>query len=269
MRILSLLLLLLTATPVWTPLVWAQGAGTDAAFNGASKGALGPASPELVLRALYGIGPRANFSHPTLCPRASCRVKLLAADVWQAEDGRERMLLVGAAEPRDAAHAVGAPIGMALLRREARGWVPELGSPVVDVQGAWGEAPSVGIVLAGGFGRGVVATPEISSQGVALTTWSLYVPLGGKFVKVLHLETGQDSLAACERNDAACRRRADVQDFASIVATEPSAGGGVEVTQQISPATASGPPAETRRWVIGKDGRVTQTAGRQPQRRDR
>lgn len=232
-------------------------------------------SPANVLRALYG--GRATYTDREHCPGAPCVVKLLASDVWAGEDGTPMMLLVSGAEPKESAHATGALLGMALLRRDGNRWQVAAGSPAVDVQGAWGEPPAVGVVLAGDFGRGVVATPEISSQGVALTSWHLYVPLtraggqGGdpRFVKVLQLETAQDSYAACEKEDAACRRRADVQDFSSTVLTEPAPDGGLNVVQAVTPATAAGTPAELRRWHVALDGTVTQTAGRRPQRRDR
>ena len=271
--LLRCLALALLAAPVLAPAAGAQPAGDDPPFPGARgpDAHVAQAAPAAMLRALYG--GRANFTDPAHCARAPCTVKLLTSDVWAGDDGGEMLLLVGAAEPKEAAHATGALLGMALLCRDGRGWQLLAGSPAVDVQGAWGEAPPVGIVLAGGFGRGVIATPEISSQGVALTSWHLYVTLprgsGLRFVKVLQLETGQDSYAACERDDAACRRRADVQDFASVVTTEPAPDGGLLIAQAVTPATVAGTPAETRRWHIRPDGTVTQTAGRRDYRRDR
>lgn len=244
-----------------------------AVFPGArTSAARVPAGPPAnVLRALYG--GRTTYADKENCPGAPCAVKLLASDVWAGEDGTPMMLLVSGAEPKDSAHATGALLGMALLKRDGNRWQVAAGSPAVDVQGAWGEPPAVGVVLAGDFGRGVVATPEISSQGVALTSWHLYVPLaraaGLRFVKVLQLETAQDSYAACEKEDPVCRRRADVQDFTSTVLTEPAPDGGLNVVQAVTPATQAGPPAELRRWHIATDGTVTQTAGRRPQRRDR
>ena len=251
----------------------ARGQDVEApAFPGARTAAARvPAGPPAnVLRALFG--GRTTYTDQANCPRG-CAVKLLATEVWAKEDGTPMMLLVSAAEPKDAAHATGAPLGMALLQRDGNRWQVAAGSPAVDVQGAWGEPPSVGVVLAGDFGRGVVATPEISSQGVALTSWHLYLPLasgsGQRFVKVLQLETAQDSYAACEKDDSGCRRRADVQDFSSTVMTEPAPDGGLNVVQAVTPATAAGTPAELRRWHIAINGTVTQTAGRQPHRRDR
>jgi len=271
--VLAVLVVAWLAAPGGAP---AQPATIDvsaAGFPGA-RGRIAPASPEAMLRALYGArGPRGTFADPKFCGRSGCAVKLLANEVWASEDGRELMLLVGAAEPKDAAHAIGAMLGMALLQRDDTGWKLVAGAPGVDIQGAWGEPPATAIVLAGDFGRGVIATPEVSAQGVALTTWHLYLPLhaGGttRFTKVLQIETGQDSLAACERNDTACKRRSDVQDFSSTVTTGPTADGGMEVVQAITPATRAGPPPEIRRWVISPDGRVTQTSGRREQRRDR
>lgn len=270
-RFLALALLATLAAPLAAR---AQYSVEAALFPGArNAGARFAATqPAAVLRALFG--GRMTYTDARNCPRGPCTVKLLNSEVWAGEDGAQMMLLVSGAEPKDAAHATGALLGMALLRREPKGWQMVAGSPAVDVQGAWGEAPSTGIVLAGGFGRGVVATPESSSQGVALTTWNLYLPLptpdgGQRFVKVMQLESGQDSYAACEREDAACRRRADVQDFSSTVTTEPAPDGGLLIAQAMQPATAAGTPAETRRWHIRPDGTVTQTAGRRDYRRDR
>ena len=252
----------------------AQQAADALPFPGArnANARFAATQPAAVLRALFG--GRLTLADARHCPRVPCPVKLLNSEVWAGEDGAEMLLLVSGAEPKEAAHATGALLGMALLRRERAGWQLVAGSPGVDVQGAWGDAPSTGIVLAGGFGRGVVATPEISSQGVALTTWHLYLPLptpdgGLRFAQVLQLETGQDSYAACEKEDAACRRRADVQDFSSTVTTEPAPDGGLLVAQAVQPATSAGTPAETRRWHIRPDGTVIQTAGRRDYRRDR
>jgi len=264
----------LAPAPIGGWSAWAQSPTVEPPFPGARNAATRWAAtqPAAVLRGLFG--GRLTFADARNCSRAPCAVKLLASEVWAGEDGAEMLLLVSGAEPKDAAHATGALLGMALLRREPKGWQLVAGSPGVDVQGAWGDAPATGIVLAGGFGRGVVATPEISSQGVALTTWHLYLPLptpdgGLRFAQVLQLETGQDSYAACEKEDAACRRRADVQDFSSTVTTEPAPDGGLLVAQAVQPATAAGTPAETRRWHIRPDGTVIQTAGRRNYRRDR
>jgi len=229
------------------------------------------AGAEDLMRALYGVRDprRPAYTNTTVCGPKPCTLRLLTVDAWEGEDGSERLLLVAAAEPADAAHAARALIGMAALRREPGGWALEAGSPAVDALGEWGQAPAVATVLAGAFGRGVVATPQYTAQGVELTSWGLYVLLEGRFVKLLQLETGQDSTAACEAQDAVCRRRADVQDFSSVVETSPSADGGLDVTQSITPATPAGMAAEILTWRIEATGRVRQITGRQNNRRDR
>lgn len=236
----------------------------DAPFPGARTPAavVRGEEPATLLRALYGVRGANRIADANACGRTPCSLRLVASEAWAEEDGREMMLLVGAAEPREAAHATGAVLGIALLARTGTGWQLRAGSPAVDVIGAWGEAPPVGFVLAGGFGRGVVASPEVTGQGVSLASWHLYLPVGGKIRKVLQLEAAQESIAACARNDTACRRRADEQDFTSTVETEPAADGGVDVAQAITPASPAGPPAMIRRWHIAPDGRVTQVGGR-------
>ena len=248
----------------------AQPAADAPSFPAAGRLIRGAGAEEL-MRALYAVRDprRPVYANATVCGPKPCKLRLLAVDAWEGEDGRERLLLVAAAEPVEAAHAARALIGIAALRRAPGGWALEAGSPAVDALGEWGQAPAIATVLAGAFGRGVVATPQYTAQGVELTSWGLYLLLEGRFVKVMQLETGQDSTAACEAHDAVCRRRADVQDFSSVVDTAPAQDGGLDVTQAITPATPAGPAAEILAWHIDPTGRVRQILGRQDNRRDR
>lgn len=222
------------------------------------------------MRGLYGARDRRNPTYANLqfCGRAPCRLKLLAADTWQGEDGAERILIVAGAEPPNPAHASPALLGMAVLQRRGGSWVLESGSPAVDEIGEWGAPPPVATVLAGGFGRGAVAAPQFTAQGVQLATWGLYVPIDDRIVKVLQLETAQDSAASCESQDAACRRRADAQDFSSTVTTEPTDDGGLDVVQTVTITARARQNPEIRRWHIEPTGRVTMM-DRPTSRRDR
>lgn len=215
------------------------------------------------MRALYAARDRRNptYANAQFCGRTACKLKLLAADAWEGEDGAERILIVAGAEPPNPSHSSPALLGMAVLRHHNGGWVLEAGSPSVDEIGEWGTPPPVATVLAGGFGRGAVASPQFTAQGVQLATWGLYVPIDDRVVKVLQLETAQDSAASCEVQDVACRRRADAQDFSSEVTTEPSRDGGLDVVQTITLAARPGRSPETRRWHIEATGKVNEIGG--------
>ncbi len=215
------------------------------------------------MRTLYAARDRRNptYANPQFCGPTPCKLQLLAADAWQGEDGAERILLVAAAEPPNPSHASAALLGMAVLRRKDNAWVLEAGSPAVDEIGEWGRPPPVETVLAGGFGRGAVAVPQFTAQGVELATWGLYVPIDDRIVKVLQIETAQDSAASCEAQDIACRRRADAQDFTSVVNTEPAQDGGLDVVQIVTLTARKNQAPETRRWHIEPTGKVTIVSG--------
>lgn len=263
-----------TVGTVWglgTPSHAQTTSGRGVAFPGAGIGrTVRGESPEALMRALYAVrNPRnPTYSNPQFCGRTACKLKLLAADAWQGEDGAERVLVVAGAEPPNPSHASAALLGMAVLRRRDGGWLLEAGSPSVDEIGEWGIAPPVATVLAGGFGHGAVAAPQFTAQGVQLATWGLYVPIDDRIVKVLQLETAQDSAASCEAQDNVCRRRADAQDFSSTVSTEPTNDGGLDVVQTITLTARPKQSPDVRRWHIEPTGRVTVTSGA-ASRRDR
>ena len=245
--------------------------GRPATFPGAAIGRMVRGSdPEELMRALYAVRNRRNptYANTQFCGPTPCKLRLLAADAWQGDDGVERILIVAGAEPPNPDHASPALLGMAVLRNKDNGWLLEAGSPSVDEIGEWGIAPPVTAVLAGGFGRGAVAAPQFTAQGVQLATWGLYVPIDERVVKVLQLETAQDSAASCEVYDVACRRRADAQDFSSVVTTDPSADGGLDIVQTITLAARPGVEAQVKRWHIEPTGRVTIVGGT-VNRRDR
>lgn len=238
--------------------------GRTAAFPGASIGrAVRGEAPEALMRALYAVRNPGNptYSNPQFCGRTACKLTLLAADAWQGEDGAERILIVAGAEPPSPSHSSPALLGMAVLRRRDGGWLLEAGSPSVDEIGEWGIAPPVATVLAGGFGRGAVAAPQFTAQGVQLATWGLYVPIDDRIVKVLQLETAQDSAASCEAQDAVCRRRADAQDFSSTVTAEPANDGGLDIVQTITLTARPNQSPDVRRWHIEPTGRVIVLSG--------
>jgi len=241
-----------------------QAPARAATFPGAAIGrTIRGEAPEELMRALYGARDRRNpvFANPVFCGRTGCKLQLLAADAWQGEDGAERILIVAGAEPPNPAHSTPALLGMAVLRRQNNAWVLEAGSPSVDEIGEWGMPPPVSTVLAGGFGRGAVASPQFTAQGVQLASWGLYVPIDDRIVKVLQLETGQDSAASCEAQDAACRRRADAQDFSSEIKTDPTPDGGLDVIQTIVLTAQAGRAPQTRRWHIEPTGKVSEIGG--------
>ncbi len=215
-------------------------------------------TPEGLMRTLYAARDRRNptYANPQFCGRTACKLHFLAADTWQGEDGAERILIVAGAEPANPAHASPALLGMAVLRRQGQGWKLESGSPKVDEIGEWGTPPPVSTVLAGGFGRGAVAAPQFTAQGVQLESWGLYVPIDDRIVKVLQLETAQDSAASCEAPDIICRRRVDAQDFSSTVFTEPASDGGLDVTQTVTMTARPNQQPEIRRWHIEPTGRI-------------
>lgn len=222
------------------------------------------------MRSLYAARDRRNptYANAQFCGRVACKLKLLAADAWQGEDGAERILIVVGASPPNPSHASPALLGMAVLQRRGGAWALEAGSPSVDEIGEWGTPPPVATVLAGGFGRGAVAAPQFTAQGVQLATWGLYVPIDDRIVKVLQLETAQDSAASCEAQDPVCRRRADAQDFSSVVTTEPAEDGGLDITQTITLTARPGQSPDIRRWHIEPTGRII-IVGRPTSRRDR
>jgi hypothetical protein len=233
----------------------------SAAFPGAAIGrSIRGEAPEDLMRALYAARDRRNptYANPMFCGHAPCKLQLLAADAWQGEDGAERILIVAGAEPPNPSHSSPAMLGMAVLRRQNNAWLLEAGSPNVDEIGEWGQPPPISTVLAGGFGRGAVASPQFTAQGVQLSSWGLYVPIDDRIVKVLQLETGQDSAASCEAQDAICRRRADAQDFSSEIKTEPTQDGGLDVVQTIVLAARPGMSPQTRRWHIAPTGKVNE-----------
>ncbi len=222
------------------------------------------------MRSLYAARDRRNptYANAQFCGRSSCKLKLLAADAWQGEDRVERILIVAGAVPSNPSHASPALLGMAVLQRRGGAWALEAGSPSVDEIGEWGMPPPVATVLAGGFGRGAVAAPQFTAQGVQLATWGLYVPIDDRIVKVLQLETAQDSAASCSAQDVACRRRADAQDFSSLVTTDPTADGGLDVIHTVTITVRPGSGTEIRRWHIEPTGRVVKVSG-STSRRDR
>ena len=245
--------------------------GRSIVFPGAAIGqTIRGDTPEALMRALYATRDQRNptYANKQFCGRTACKLKLLAADAWQGEDGAERILIVAGAEPPNPAHASPALLGMAVLQRRGGTWVLQAGSPAVDEIGAWGSPPPVVTVLAGGFGRGAVASPQFTAQGVQLATWGLYVPIDDRIVKVLQLETAPDSAASCEAQDMVCRRRADAQDFSSAVTTEPAENGGLDVVQTVTLSARSTQGPEIRRWHIEPTGRVT-IIDRRSNRRDR
>lgn len=222
----------------------------------------GPANPavgaatstaEALVRQLYGTPTGPVLLRAPECGRSPCRVRLLKEAAWPAGRPETDHLVVAAAEPQDGVgHVSGAVLGIGLFQRHGTRWSLRAGSPRVDAVGSWGSAPEVEIVEAGGFGRGVVATPGFTAQGVTEAYWTLYLPVAGKYRKTLNVKTVLDSSGRCQPADAACA----AGDFSSTVSIAAAPDGGIDVTQvKTGPAFSSG-AGSTSRWHVSRSGRV-------------
>lgn len=215
---------------------------------------------DALVRHLYGApadGP--ILFHQPECGRAPCAVRLLAEEEWSSAASGTQRLVVTAAEPRDASgHASQAALGIGLFRRERGSWIMQAGSPRVDVAGGYGVAPEVEIIEAGRFGRGVVATPGYTAQGITQERWRLYLNVAGRFRRVLDLLVTSDHSGRCQPPgarppDPGC----DAESFSSSVRATVAQDGGLDVAQTKTGAASRGHPRDTLRWHISPSGRVS------------
>lgn len=252
---------------LWLVLLWLVVSPVHGAAGSPPPGSPGPRpapaqSPgvEALVRRLYGAradGP--IVFHRPECGRAPCAVRVLAEEAWSSAASGAHRLVVTAAEPRDASgHASQAVLGIGLFRRERGSWVMQAGSPRVDVAGGYGVAPEVEIIEAGRFGRGVVATPGYTAQGITQEWWRLYVNVAGHFRQVLDLLVTSDHSGRCQPPesrppDPGC----DAESFSSDVRVTVAKDGGLDVAQTKTGAASRGHPRDTRRWHISPSGRVS------------
>ena len=233
------------------------------AAGGDGQAQTGPGAPvagseatnvaEGMVRRLYGTPAGPILLHARECGRSPCRVRLLKEAAWPAGHSETDHLVVAAAEPQDdVGHVSGAILGIGLFQRHGMRWSLEAGSPRVDAVGSWGSAPEVEIVEAGAFGRGVVATPGFTAQGVTEAYWTLYLPIAGKYRKVLNLRTTLDRSGQCQPADAACA----AEDFSSAVSIAPAPDGGIDVTQVKTGPAFSSTAGNASRWHVARTGRV-------------
>lgn len=229
-----------------------------------SQAQTGPGSPvagfaatsaaEDLVRQLYGAPPAGPvLLHARECGCSPCRVRLLKEAAWPAGHSEAGHLVVAAAEPQDGVgHVSGAILGIGLFQRHGTGWRLEVGSSRVDAVGSWGRAPGVEIVEAGAFGRGVVATPGFTAQGITEAYWTLYLPIAGKYRRSLNLKTMLDHSGQCQPADAACA----AEDFTSAVSIAAAPDGGIDVTQVKAGPAFSSNAGNASRWHVSRSGRV-------------
>lgn len=232
-----------------------SAAGGQAAHASAERSPPFPesAAAEGLIRALYkvpAVGP-ILFRAPE-CGRAPCRVRLLAEDTWSDSVTGDHRLLVTAAEPRDdAGHVSEGVLGIGLFQKRGGRWTLKAGSSRVDAAGSYGAAPDVEIVDAGGLGRGVVAKPGFTGQGMTEAEWVLYLPIRGRYRRVLRLQAALDHSGACQPSDTACL----ANDFSSDVRVNP-ARDGITVSQvKTGPVIGPGPGRECR-WHVSRSGHI-------------